>query len=65
MKLSTDICKIPSPRGRGYKWPNVEEAYKFFTVKTDFIEKHRGADDALHEAEIIHHLYKLGIFKLK
>jgi DNA polymerase III epsilon subunit-like protein len=65
MLLSTNICKIPHSRGSGFKWPNVEEAYKFFTGKTDFIEKHRGADDALHEAEIIHHLYKLGIFKLK
>jgi len=63
MKLSTDICKIPSPRG-GYKWPKVQEAYDFFFGKTDYIEKHRGADDAFHEAEIIYELYKRGIFKL-
>lgn len=63
MLLSTDICKLPSPRG-GFKWPKVQEAYDFFFGKTDYIEKHRGADDAFHEAEIVYHLYKLGVFKL-
>jgi DNA polymerase-3 subunit epsilon len=64
MKISTPICKIPKKRGYGFKWPNVEEAFKFFTGQTDFVEKHRGADDALHEAEIVFQLYKLGHFKL-
>lgn len=62
MKLSTDICKIPS--SRGYKWPKVQEAYDFFFGKTDYIEQHRGADDAYHEAEIVYELYKRGVFKL-
>lgn len=64
MKLSTDICKIPSPRGNGFKWPKVQEAYDFFFGKTDYIEKHRGADDAFHEAAIVYELYKRGVFKL-
>lgn len=64
MKLSTPICKIPKKRGHGFKWPNVEEAYKFFTGKTEFIEAHRGADDAMHEAVIVHELYKMGVFTL-
>jgi DNA polymerase III epsilon subunit-like protein len=63
MKLSTDICQLPSPRG-GFKWPKVQEAYDFFFGKTDYIEAHRGADDAFHEAEIVYELYKRGIFKL-
>jgi len=63
MKISTNICQIPSPRG-GYKWPNVQEAYEFFFGKTDYIEKHRGADDAFHEADIVFELYKRGEFKL-
>lgn len=63
MKLSTDICQIPNLRG-GFKWPKVQEAYDFFFGKTDYIEKHRGADDAFHEAEIVFELYKRGIFKL-
>jgi len=61
MLLSTDIVAIPSPRG--YKWPKVQEAYNYFFGKTDYIEQHRGADDAMHEAEIVYELYKRGIFK--
>lgn len=63
MLLSTDICKIPSPRG--YKWPKAQEAYDFFFPNSGYSEKHRGADDAVHEAEIIHELYKRGIFKIE
>ena len=48
MKLSTDICKIPSPKGFGFKWPKVEEAHKHFFGEVGYIEKHRGADDAFH-----------------
>ena len=62
MKISTNICKIPSPRGRGYKWPKVEEAYKFFFPDTKYIEAHRGLDDARHEAEIVYKLYQMGVF---
>ena len=63
MKLSTDICKLPNPRG-GYKWPKVPEAYEYFFGKTEYIEQHRGADDALHEADIVLALHKKGIFKI-
>jgi DNA polymerase-3 subunit epsilon len=65
MKLATNVCKIPSKFGRGgYKWPNVEEAYKHFFGETNYIEKHRGADDAKHEAEIVHELYLQGVFTI-
>ena len=64
MKLATDICKLPSPRG-GYKWPKVEEAHLHFFGDVGYIEKHRGADDAYFEAEIVHHLYNLGVFKIE
>jgi len=63
MLLSTDICKLPSPRG-GFKWPKVEEAHKHFFGDVGYIEKHRGADDAFFEAEIVYRLYQDGIFKL-
>lgn len=63
MKISTNICKIPNNRG-GYKWPKVQEAYDFFFGKTDYIEKHRGADDALHEAKIVYKLFTMGKFKI-
>jgi len=64
MKISTDICKIPHPKHSGYKWPKVEEAHKYFFGDVGYIEKHRGADDAFFEAEIVHKLYELGIFKI-
>lgn len=65
MKLSTNICKIPSRNGYpGFKWPSVEEAYDFFFPDNDYTETHRGADDAFHEAEIVFELYKRKIFKL-
>lgn len=63
MKLSTDICKIQS--ARGYKWPKVEEAHKFFFGNVGYVEAHRGADDAFHEADIVYELYKRGVFKIE
>jgi len=64
MKLSTDICKLPKQGGYGYKWPKVEEAHKYFFGDVGYIEKHRGADDAFYEAEIVYELYKRGIFTI-
>lgn len=64
MKLATPLCKLPKSWGGGYKWPNVEEAYKFFFGETNFVEQHRGADDAYHEADIVYELFKRGIFKI-
>lgn len=65
MKLSTDLCQLPSPRGIGFKWPKVEEAHLHFFGDVGYIEKHRGADDAFFEAQIVHKLYELGIFKIE
>lgn len=66
MKLSTPICQIPNQNGySGYKWPKVEEAYEHFFPNSNYIEKHRGADDALHEAQIVYSLYKMGVFKIE
>lgn len=64
MKLSTDICKLPSPKG-GYKWPKVEEAHLHFFGDIGYVEKHRGADDAFYEADIVYRLYQDGVFKLE
>lgn len=63
MKLATDICKLPSPRG-GYKWPKFEEAHKHFFGEMNYTESHRGADDAYWEAELVWKLFNLGIFKV-
>lgn len=60
---STDICKLPKTGKAafypGYKWPKVEEAYKHFYPNSNYIETHRGADDAFHEADIVLALHKL------
>jgi len=65
MLLSTDIVKIPSPfRAGTFKWPKVQEAYDFFFGQNDYVEQHRGADDAFHEAEIVYELFKRGVFEV-
>lgn len=64
MHLSTNVCEIPGKFGN-IKWPNVEEAYKFFFPNEKYVEEHRGLDDAKHEAKIIHELYKRGVFEFK
>lgn len=65
MILATNICKIPKKGRAGFKWPSVEEAWKFFFPDSPYIELHRGADDALHEARIVYELYQRGVFKLQ
>jgi hypothetical protein len=61
MRISRNICRIPGKRS-GYKTPNVEEAYNYFFPNENYVEQHRAADDAKHEAKIIYSLYKLGVF---
>ena len=68
MLILTDMIKIPAPPkvkkyGKKYKFPNVEEAWNYLFPNINYIEKHRGADDALHEAKIIYQLHKTGKFK--
>jgi DNA polymerase III epsilon subunit-like protein len=59
MIAATDILKLP-PRMPGtlYKWPSVEETWKFLFPNRGYIEKHRSYDDSVHEALIIFELYK-------
>lgn len=65
MLIATNICKIPSTfKKKGYKWPRVEEAFDHFFPNNDYIELHRGGDDAMHEADIVYELYKIGAFTL-
>ena len=66
MILSTNIVKAPhkNPRYSGYKWPSVEEAWAHFFPDIEYDEKHRGADDAFHEAQIIYALYKMGKYEI-
>ncbi len=64
MIIATNICKIQSRGGHGYKWPKLEEAWKSI-MKTEYVELHRGIDDAVHEAKLIYKLYKEGKFKIE
>lgn len=64
MLFATKVCKIPGYCG-SWKWPKVQEAWDFlFGKDTGYIEEHRGADDALHEANIVYELYKKHGFEL-
>jgi len=64
MKISSNYFKLPHKNGCGLsKWPSVQEAWdSLFTAP--YVEKHRGLDDALHEARIIWELHKKGIYKV-
>lgn len=53
MEAATDVCKIPSPYGSGkWKWPKLEEAYKFL-----FNEEHTGAHGATADAMACARIY--------
>lgn len=60
----TSIIKLPLkyPNHGPYKWPSVEEAYNYFFPHNKYVEKHRGVDDALHEAKIVFELHRMGEF---
>lgn len=60
----TPIAKIPHKNGKGNKWPSCEQAWEFLFPNVEYIELHRGADDALHEAKIIFEMIKKGYYKL-
>lgn len=52
MKASTNICKIPSLTGSGYKWPRLQEAYKHA-----FCKEFEGAHDAMADIRATKELY--------
>lgn len=64
MLESTDYFKIPSPRGRGWKWPKAQEAWDRLFPDNPREELHRGADDADFEAIIIKELYDREVYYL-
>jgi DNA polymerase III epsilon subunit-like protein len=63
MKLSQKIVRARDKNG-SVKMPNAQETYNYFFPGSKYVEKHRGADDAKHEAEIVYKLYRMGIFRL-
>ena len=59
MIRATNVTKIINEYG-DYKWPSVEEAWSHLFPSQPYKESHRAYDDAVHEAQIILALYKLG-----
>lgn len=59
MMTSTNLCKIPSPSGRGYKWPKLPEAYQHFFGKT-FDNAHNALADVNPCADIFWHHIDIG-----
>ena len=63
MIQATSVLKLPGTYEK-YKWPKVQEAWDhFFPDQKTYQETHRAYDDAMHEAEIILALYKIGAWK--
>lgn len=46
MKILTDVCRIPSRNGRGYKWPRLSEAISF-CLQRDHVNAHGALPDAM------------------
>lgn len=63
MKCARPIVKAKDKNGR-VKNPNVEEVYNYFFPDSGYVEKHRALDDAMHEAQIIYELYKIGAYEV-
>lgn len=63
MQSSTNYCKIPSPRGYRYKWPNLQELYK--TLFNEMLEDaHSALVDASACARSFFELKKRGIINI-
>ncbi|PID76835.1 MAG: hypothetical protein CSB24_04595 [Deltaproteobacteria bacterium] len=65
MLAATPVLNLP-PAGyrKEPKWPTVQESWDYLFGNTGYDEQHRALDDALHEAEIVYELYKMGAYKL-
>ena len=59
MRAATAVCRIPSPRGRGFKFPKLAEAYRHLLGK-DMAMAHDSLADARAAFEVFCALHKLG-----
>lgn len=60
----TDWCQLPSPNGRGFKWPKLEELYQSL-FKTGFDGAHQAENDVKACAECFWEMVKRGLIELK
>ena len=59
MLATTDVVKIPSPRGRGgYKWPKLDEAYRVLVDPSGFAGAHDAYEDVKACREVFYSLKK-------
>lgn len=58
MRAMTNILKIPSKRGIGYKWPKLSEAAQHFNIEQK--DAHTALDDTRVTTQIAKILYQLG-----
>lgn len=66
MIAATPVVNLPPFPGKSSpKWPTVQETWNYlFGDDTGYVEAHRAADDARHEAKIVYELYKRGNYSL-
>ncbi|MFX1447634.1 MAG: exonuclease domain-containing protein [Promethearchaeota archaeon] len=64
MASAKEACKIMYPNG-GYKNPRMQEAWNNFFPNSNYREKHRAVDDAIHEAKILYEMFKRGDYKIE
>jgi len=57
MRPLTDICKIPNPKRKGYKWPTLAEAAAHFDIKNE--KAHSAAADAWTALHLFRKLIEL------
>ncbi|MCK5633314.1 3'-5' exonuclease [bacterium] len=63
MTSSTDLCKLPSPYGNGYKWPKLPELHNHL-FKSDFAHAHNALYDVKACAKCFFELKKQDIIKI-
>lgn len=63
MLISKNIVKALNKHAQ-IKNPSVEECYRFYFNKPDYVEAHRGGQDAMDEAEIVWAMRQRGLFNL-
>lgn len=60
MEIGTDVCKLPSNYGKGYKWPKLEELYRHLFGK-DFIGAHDALSDCVATMECFLRMSENGV----
>lgn len=62
-EATTDICKLPSPYGKGYKWPKLEELHRFL-FDCDFEGAHDAKKDVLATAKCFFELKRRNLINI-